>query len=196
MFCIYRTALHNAAERGFLEIATDILNHGADINAQNWNKITPLHLAAKYGRFDMVEMLVERDAYMDAQDDQGNTPLHLAAMNGYGDICKFLISSGCDHTIPNNEQMKAPEVAQEPLKKDLIDFIINGLMSRARGSIELSQSNMGICVFCQSQDAEFVFNPCHHVSLCPKCYDENKDRLHFCPMCRKTLKSVETIKRD
>ncbi|OHT01960.1 hypothetical protein TRFO_31099 [Tritrichomonas foetus] len=59
----------------------------------------------------------------------------------------------------------------------------------------LSSSNAGICVFCQQNDAEFVFKPCEHVSLCSKCFGENKDKLKFCPMCRKTLQSVEEIKK-
>jgi ankyrin repeat protein len=31
-----RTPLHDCAERGFIEIARDLLDHGADVNAQNW----------------------------------------------------------------------------------------------------------------------------------------------------------------
>ena len=68
-------------------------------------------------------------------------------------------------------------------------------MTKTRGGIQLSSSNQGICVFCQQADAQFVFKPCEHVSLCAKCYEENKERLKFCPMCRKTLQTVEAIKR-
>jgi ankyrin repeat protein len=32
-----RTPLHDCAERGFLDIAIDLLDHGADVNARNWN---------------------------------------------------------------------------------------------------------------------------------------------------------------
>jgi ankyrin repeat protein len=32
-----RSPLHDCAERGFLEIAVDLLDHGADVNARNWN---------------------------------------------------------------------------------------------------------------------------------------------------------------
>ena len=31
-----RTPLHDCAERGFCDIAKDLLAHEADINAQNW----------------------------------------------------------------------------------------------------------------------------------------------------------------
>jgi ankyrin repeat protein len=31
-----RTPLHDCAERGFIEVAVDLLDHGADVNARNW----------------------------------------------------------------------------------------------------------------------------------------------------------------
>jgi ankyrin repeat protein len=154
-----------------------------------------LHLAARYGRFDLLEMLLDRGALIDAQDDQGRTALHFAAENNHGDMCRFLISCGCDHTLANSDGKKGAEVAPKPLKKELIDFIIATLMQKARG-IQLSSSNAGICVFCQKEPAEFVFKPCEHVSLCGKCYRENKDDVHFCPMCRKTLTTVQRIQNE
>ena len=188
-----RTPLHDTAERGFVDIAVKLLEARSDVNAQNWNNVTPLHLAATYGRFDMVELLLQHGAAIDAQDDMGRTPLHMAAINNHAEICKFLISSDCDHTLVDKEGMKAAEVANEPLKKEINDFIIATLMNKTRG-IQISESNAGICVFCQKQDAQFVFIPCKHVSLCKGCYEENKDQLKFCPMCRKTLQSVQEIK--
>ena len=191
-----RTPLHDASERGNIDIATALLDHEADVNAQNWNKVMPLHLAAKYGRFDMLELLLEHGAAIDAQDDQGQTPLHHASMNGNGEICRFLITSGCDHMLTDNNGQKATEVANtKELSKELTDFIIQHLITKSRG-IERSSSNMGICVFCQNAQADFVFLPCHDVSLCEKCYAENKDSLKFCPMCRKTLQSVEKINKE
>jgi ankyrin repeat protein len=151
--------------------------------------MTPLHLAAMYGRFTLLEMLIDRGASIDAQDDLGRTALHYAAMNSHGDMCRYLISRGCDHTLADLEGKKGAEVAPKPLKKELIDFIISTLMQKSRG-IQLSSSNVGICVFCQKAPAEFVFQPCQHVSLCGKCYAEHKPELHFCPMCRKTLTEV------
>jgi len=159
------------------------------------HNVTPLHLAACYGRFDLLELLLERGAQIDAQDDQGRTALHYAAKNGHGDMCRFLISSGCDHTLADIEGKKGAEAAAQPLQKELIDFIIATLMQRSRG-IQLSGSNVGICVFCQKERAEFVFKPCEHVSLCGGCYREHKDILHFCPMCRKTLTTVQQIPPD
>jgi hypothetical protein len=132
---------------------------------------------------------MDRGANIDAQDDLGRTPLHYAAMNRHGDIARFLIASDCDHTLADLEGKKGAEVAPKPLKKELNDFIIATLMQRARG-IQLSSSNVGICVFCQKAQAQFIFKPCEHVSLCGTCYGEKKSELIFCPLCRKTLTTV------
>ena len=143
----------------------------------------------------MVELLHTNGANIDDQDDQGRTPLHYASMNSHAEIARYLISAGCDHTLANNEGLKGCEVAPKPLDKELTDFVISTLMTKTRG-IQLSSSNAGICVFCQHSQADYVFKPCEHVSLCDKCFQENKDKLKFCPMCRKTLQSVEEIKKQ
>jgi hypothetical protein len=145
-----------------------------------------------YGRFELVELFIDRGAEIDAQDDQGRTALHFASENRHGDIARFLIATGCDHTLANLEGKKGAEVAPKPLKKELNDFIIATLMQKARG-IQLSASNAGICVFCQKADAQFIFKPCEHVSLCGQCYHTKRSELIFCPMCRKTLTTVYEV---
>lgn len=56
------TPLHLAAEDGSLEIAKLLLDHGANIAAQDSSKRTPLDRAADHGHPDVVKLLVERGA--------------------------------------------------------------------------------------------------------------------------------------
>jgi ankyrin repeat protein len=184
-----RTPLHDAAERDLIRTVQNLIEAGADINSQNWNLVTPLHLACKYGRVAMVQFLLENGAAIDAQDDEGNTPLHVAAKNNFKEIAQILIINQADHLLENKDGLKAQELANEQLKKDLNEFIIQSLMSRTRG-IDLSMSNLGICVICQKEQACYTFLPCHHTSLCEECYHSNKDSIRFCIQCRKTLTSV------
>jgi ankyrin repeat protein len=60
------------------KIVQVLLEHGADVNAQNNHHSTPLHLATSLENVETIQLLIERGADIDAQDIVHNTPLHLA----------------------------------------------------------------------------------------------------------------------
>lgn len=55
------TPLHIAAKKNQMEIATTLLEYGADTNATTRQGISPLHLAAQEGNVDMVTLLLARE---------------------------------------------------------------------------------------------------------------------------------------
>ena len=64
---------------GSAAIITDLLNQGAQINAQtDRTGETSLHLAARYARADAAKRLLEAGADANAQDNTGRAPLHAA----------------------------------------------------------------------------------------------------------------------
>ncbi len=75
-----RTALHAAAERGNIELATLLLDHGAAIDALDDDLWTPLMEATDMGRDGMIDMLVARGASTTA----GQTPLAELGHDGPG----------------------------------------------------------------------------------------------------------------
>jgi ankyrin repeat protein len=56
-----------------------LIEHGADVTAQDENHLTPLHLASSSGIPEIVRLLLERGARVTAQDKSRKTPLHLAS---------------------------------------------------------------------------------------------------------------------
>lgn len=70
-----------------------LVDHGANIEAQNCNGRTPLHKAVVDGRYDSVISLVEHGAEINSLDDRESTPLQIAvAMNDammVGILCKL-----------------------------------------------------------------------------------------------------------
>jgi hypothetical protein len=94
-----RTLLHDAAHEGTLEVATWLIDRGADVNAVNdcgdncvelgW---TPLH-DAQYRSSAMSELLLARGADIDKTSANGRTALHVAAaigdLNGAFVLCRY-----------------------------------------------------------------------------------------------------------
>lgn len=69
------TPLHYAACRGFLDVVSLLIDHGADVNATNKWHWTPLHLAAADGHTEVVIELAKRGADIRARTIHTNLPL-------------------------------------------------------------------------------------------------------------------------
>ena len=67
------TALHHAARNGDLEIVTQLVSRGADVNATTDNNHFPLYCAAGHGHVETTQYLVEKGADLQAQLSDGKT---------------------------------------------------------------------------------------------------------------------------
>lgn len=56
------TPLHIAAKKNQMEIATTLLEYGAETNALTKQGVTPLHLASQEGHVEMVTCLMDKNA--------------------------------------------------------------------------------------------------------------------------------------
>ena len=65
----FRTPLHILSERGYLEIAKELLTYGASTEAKTNKNWTPLHFASKNGQSDVVVELLANNAYYEARED-------------------------------------------------------------------------------------------------------------------------------
>jgi len=92
-----RPALHWAAENGLTEIASLLIEQGADANETDHFGNTALHLALDYP--DMIELLLESGVNVDAKNALGNTPLHLAVQDRRA--VEALLAAGADVNARN-----------------------------------------------------------------------------------------------
>jgi ankyrin repeat protein len=128
------TALHRLADMrqapqaSAAEMATLLLDRGADPNACNWDDVTPLHQAVRARNLAVVELLLARGADPNARDKlRGSTPLRRAiAATGAGGtagtgammvpLARILLEYGADPNardkrgIPVHVSATAPEV--------------------------------------------------------------------------------------
>ena len=65
-----------------IDIAQDLIQKGADVNAQSKSGITPLMVAAANNNAPMIGLLIESGADATLKDAQGKTALDIASANG------------------------------------------------------------------------------------------------------------------
>ena len=73
-----KTALHRAAQAGFIEITKLLLAEGAELEARDLKEETPLFDAVRAGRPEALALLIENGADVGAENRLGQTPSFLA----------------------------------------------------------------------------------------------------------------------
>jgi ankyrin repeat protein len=88
------TALHWAANRGNVEIASLLLKAGAKVDAANEYGVTPLSLACENGDASMINALLSADANPNLALPSGETPLMTASRTGNANAVAALLRKG------------------------------------------------------------------------------------------------------
>lgn len=76
------------------EVASLLLQHGANPNTVDASHDTPFLLMCKTGNSRMVRVLLEAGANVEAGDQEGNTGLHYAILAGHRDVVNVLLRKG------------------------------------------------------------------------------------------------------
>jgi len=89
------TALYMAVDKGYLDLARTLLDHGADIRtAGGPSGATPLMAAAAAGRADLIRLLIDRGADVNAADGDGKTAMQKAEKAGHQPAVDLLRQRG------------------------------------------------------------------------------------------------------
>jgi hypothetical protein len=89
------TPLHLFASRNNMDMVEFLLDHGANLEAQNRQGFTPLAFAVQGNHLKMTEYLLRRGADIHAKSSRG-TVAHTAAEWGYVEMMKLLLKHGAD----------------------------------------------------------------------------------------------------
>ena len=100
--CIGRL-LFPASQFGDLEIASLLIDWGADTTVANENGETPLHVALEYRNEVVARLLIERGADASVADEDGETPLHVASRHGNEAVARLLIDRGADALVADED---------------------------------------------------------------------------------------------
>ena len=104
--------LHVAAEGDDIEVATLLVEAGADLEQRNTYLQAPLHLASYWGETSMVRHLVDMGADVEVRSSDSSTPLHIAAFYGQNATAQALVALGGSLTSVNSHGQNALQLAE------------------------------------------------------------------------------------
>ncbi len=116
-----------AALKGELELASQMVKKGADVNKTGW---TPLHYAASNGHVPLIRLLIENHAYIDAESPNSTTPLMMASMYGSPEAVKLLIEEGADPLLKNQQGLTALDFANRGKRPDAIELLTKAVRKK------------------------------------------------------------------
>jgi ankyrin repeat protein len=89
-----RPLLNIAAERGYDNVVTILLDAGFDMRGEDQEGMRALSEACRMGHSSTTKLLLDRGANPDAWDNMGRGPLHKAAQNGHASCIRLLLDAG------------------------------------------------------------------------------------------------------
>ena len=119
-----RTPLRIAAEKGDLDVATFLIEKGADVNITDANGNTPLiFIINKTGNLEITELLLEKGAAVNTQNRSGETALMYAAWRGHINIVRFLLENRADATLRNRQGDTALTLAESKGHLEILEML-------------------------------------------------------------------------
>ena len=118
------TALHLASFFSHVEMARELIERGADVNATaaNPSRVQPLHSAAAGQSTQIIALLLDHGARPDARQHGGWTALHAAAKSGDAEMARALLAHGADpESAADDGQTARSLAAGRPELMELFD---------------------------------------------------------------------------
>ena len=125
------TALHDAAQRGHVDVAEELLRWKGDLfDDADRHGARALNYAAGQGHSDLVQLLLDRRASPLAECSDGITALRCAVKSKHVDIARVLLHHGAS---PNCMQRGVYDVGCETFDSPTLH------MAAARGTLQIVQ---------------------------------------------------------
>lgn len=127
-----RTALHDAAQYGHIEVCDFLMDNGLDVDVHGADGKTPLFCAiSSYtggSNLKCCEFLLSSGANVNAADANGITPLYHAAAWGSNDVCQMLMRHGADVNAADITGNTPLHAAVEKGRDDIVETLVHDML--------------------------------------------------------------------
>ena len=89
------------------------------------------------------------------------------------------VNNNEEHKIIDNNTNKN-NVEHEQIGQNVLNPILNSDEQRLHH----------FCVVCLLNPSKIIFVPCGHKCICQNCYEERKNQLKNCPICRRAIENI------
>lgn len=120
-------ALMLAAYNNSIDVANILLKFNC-LDVRGSLNVTPLIIASQRGSLDMVQLLVKSGVELDQTTIFGNTALMEAISNGHHKVVRFLLESGSNPAIRNNNRESVLDIANKTGRRLLVEMVENYLL--------------------------------------------------------------------
>jgi len=137
--------LYDAVQEGQLDIVKQIIEGGADINAEGKAGHPPLNHAAACGHKTIAEYLISKGADIEGKDSDGYTSLHTAAFWASEEVAEILLAKGADVNAQNKSiitPLHSAAGAWDPRDKGMIFMAVSIWFDEEKKKATLEISKM------------------------------------------------------
>uniref|UniRef100_A0A0B7JWZ5 NACHT domain-containing protein n=1 Tax=Bionectria ochroleuca TaxID=29856 RepID=A0A0B7JWZ5_BIOOC len=110
---------------GLLRVARELVNKGADINAQGGEYGSTLQAASYRGHSEIVKLLLDKGADINAQGGYFGSALQAASYKGYSEIIKLLLDKGADVNAQGGEYGNALQAASLKGDNEIVKLLLD-----------------------------------------------------------------------
>ena len=104
------TGLWLAAEAGKVDICTELISAGANVNFMRpKDDASVLYVACQNGHMNIVKLLLAEKTLsdVDQRKQNGSTPLFISAQQNHADVAELLLARGADPNVKNDQDVTA-----------------------------------------------------------------------------------------
>ncbi|XP_016971908.1 ankyrin-3 [Drosophila rhopaloa] len=127
-------ALHLAAKDGFVDICSELLRRGINVDNATKKGNTALHIASLAGQLDVINQLILSNANVNVQSLNGFTPLYMAAQENHDNCCRILLANGANPSLSTEDGFTPLAVAMQQGHDKIVSVLLE---NDVRGKVRL-----------------------------------------------------------